>query len=195
MSNRVFGHLIMILIALVLAMLILIVAASRTHASESIDAGTNQIRVEHGLPALDTWQPLVALADLRAHEIVVNFSHPSSWQYLFDRLPSCVTGLGENLAWITEKADGAWAVNAWYASPEHRANMLGQWNYQASQLLYANGRTYAVQLFAAGCTTRTAPTAVPAPAPTTRPTKHVVHKQSAAPKVVLPNTSIEAPNG
>lgn len=188
MSNRVYSHLIMILIALMLALLILIVAASRTHASESIDAGTNQIRVEHGLPALDTWQPLAALADLRAREIVVNFSHPSSWQSLFDRLPSCVTRLGENIAWISDRVDGSWAVNAWYNSPEHRANMLGQWNYQASQLLYANGRTYAVQLFSAGCATTTPP------APTTRP-KHVVHKQSAAPKVLLPNTSIEAPNG
>lgn len=160
-------------------------------AVTSIDAATNQYRASVGLPALTTWSPLQTVANRRASEITANFSHPGDWQYIFNQLPSCVTGIGENIAYYTTGFEPAgWPVSAWIASPTHRANIVGTWSWQASALVTANGRTYAVQLFAIGCESGSAPAASqpPAKAPVTQ------SKGASAPKapatLSLPDTAM-----
>lgn len=168
------------LLAALLAAILTIGLVPTVQANARIDSGTNAFRSSHGLPALTTWGPLEDVARRRAREITSNFAHPTNWQYLFDLLPGCLTGIGENIAYSTTSVySDAWVVNAWIDSPSHRANMLGTWSWQGSATYVANdGRTYAVQLFALGCTETTQPkpqpqvrTSKPAPAPTAPPAR------------------------
>lgn len=117
-----------------------------------IDSATNQVRAEYGLPALPSSAGLAAVAAIRAQQASVSFSHPDSYQWIFDYLPGCESLIGENLAYYTSGAEPAgWPVSAWMASPLHRANILGTWSWQGSAMLYSGDRTYAVQIFALAC--------------------------------------------
>lgn len=160
-----------------------------TQANAGIDAGTNQLRAENGLKTLDTWDPLVSLANLRAAEITTNFNHPSDWGYLFARLPSCVTGIGENIAYHYDPVGDGEFVQMWWDSPEHQANMLGHWSHQGSATATAGGRTYAVQLFTSGCTAQTPRTTTTYPA--RKRAKPAAVKTT--PTVQMPDTSVESP--
>lgn len=176
--------------AALLAVVLTLGIAPSAAANATIDAQTNDFRAANKLPPLPTWDRLADLARMRATESTQNFAHPSDWGYLFDRLPSCVTGIGENLAYYsTGQEPAGWPVSAWADSPTHRANMVGTWDWQASATTTADGRTYAVQLFAAGCRdaaqlsiTDVAP---PRPLTTTSP---------VAPAMpALPDTAMESP--
>jgi uncharacterized protein YkwD len=152
--------------AVAIALLILFLNGSQALGDAGIDSGTNAYRIQNGRPALATWLPLQTVADMRVIEISTVFDHVTNWQRLFDLLPNCLSALGENIGFRTSPADSMWFVNAWIASPEHAANMLGWgWDWQASAIYVApDGRTYGVQLFADGCTT-----SPPVPVPVTIP--------------------------
>lgn len=152
--------------ALIVVSAAVLVAPGSALATASIDAATNQYRASQGLPPLTTWSALQTVANRRVIEIQSSFAHPTNWQYLFDMLPSCTTGIGENIAFYTTGAEPAgWPVSAWIASDSHRTNMLRAWTWQASAMVAGpNNRTYAVQLFAKGCTSTPAPAPQP-PAP------------------------------
>ena len=153
----------------------------------TIDAATNSYRATQSLPSLPTWDVLEKIAALRAGETILNFSHPSNWQYLFDLLPSCVTGLGENLAYYTTgQIPSGWPVTAWIASPTHQANLVGTWDWQASATRQSGDLTYAVQLFAKGCPAELQITSDPARR--AQPAKPAVPAPLA-----IPDTAMEAP--
>jgi hypothetical protein len=151
------------------------VRPSPVHGDIGIDTGTNAHRISAGLPALTTWAPLQVVADKRAREISTDFNHHID--LIFPLLPSCVTGAGENIAW--SDFDSPDFVQIWWSSPEHRANMLGDWRYQASATYRSGDRTYAVQLFARGCE----------PAPASTPASTPNAPAAPAPTFTLPNTS------
>ena len=173
-----------ILIALSMAALAWL-RPSPVNGDISIDAGTNAHRTSTGLPALTTWAPLQAVANQRAVQISTDFNHHID--LIFPLLPACVTGAGENIAW--SGFDNPDFVQLWWNSPEHRANMLGDWRYQASATYRIGSITYAVQLFARGCE------AAPAPVPTRTPASTPVAPStqpapaSPHPTFTLPNTS------
>lgn len=171
--------------AAVLAAVLIFGLPATATADQSIDSATNDLRTSVALPALPSWNPLQAVAQQRAGEISANFAHPSDWQILFDRLPSCLTGIGENIAYSTSSAySTAWVTGAWWASPEHHANIVGTWDWQGSATIVSGDKTYAVQLFAKGCTSggdqlRVNNVAPAAPAPPVTP--------------ALPDTAMESP--
>lgn len=175
-------------LATVIAVALMLTLAPQAEGNATIDAATNNYRASQGLPGLPTWSALEQLAQLRAGETIINFAHPSDWQYLFDRLPSCVTGLGENLAYYsTGQIPAGWPVSAWITSPTHQANLVGTWDWQASATREANGLTYAVQLFAKGCSAEIQTTTVD-PQRKAAPVKPVVPATLA-----IPDTAMEAP--
>lgn len=143
---------------------LLLIGSSPAMADTTIDAQTNAARATYGLPALGTGAGLTTVAATRVQQITTNFSHPSSWQWLFDAIPGCESALGENIAWYTAGYEPAgWPVSAWMNSSTHKANILNTaWTLQGSARLTTNGRTYAVQLFSKPCTS-TAPAPAPAP--------------------------------
>jgi uncharacterized protein YkwD len=86
----------------------------------------NRVRTEHGLPRLRLDPKLERAARGHSRHMLLAgvFAHGS-----FDkRLMRYQVGwrrAGENLAWGTGDQGTAWAiVDAWLASPEHRANLL-----------------------------------------------------------------------
>lgn len=136
-------------------------------ADLAIDSATNQVRAQAGLSALTTSAALTSVAAIRVQQIVTNFAHPTDWQWMFDAVPGCESLLGENIAYYTTGAEPAgWPVSAWVASPDHYANIVGDWNYQGSALYRASdGRTYAVQLFARSCSVPPGPAPQPPAGP------------------------------
>lgn len=198
-----------IVLIIAITLLFIIGFSSTATADAAIDSQTNAYRVSQGKTALVTTSSLQTVVNRRLQESITYWQHPTNWSPYFSMLPSCVTGLGENLAYITAGYGGSgWPVDAWIASPGHRANMLGDWHWQASAKATvwakspATGKygnfTFAVQMFAQGCYSKTAvttkPIATKAPA-TPRPPVIVVPiaPKSAVPTVkpvLLPNTAI-----
>lgn len=162
-----------------------------------IDSGTNDIRAQQGLPAIATSNLLTELAHARAVETVSDFSHDFWW---WDA--SGCLGIGENLAY-TSATDAAWPIRAWVNSPDHYANMLGEWDVMGSAEIVSGGFRYAVQLFGKDCgggiPSDPVATPVPAPLPTPVPVQNPPVGQPPKPAVVqppvvqLPDTSMEKP--
>lgn len=166
--KRILG--VCILIALFLLALA-VLRPSPTRGDTGIDAGTNALRAQTGLHALATSSALTALASERAEEISTDFNHHS----LNGRVPACTSAWGENIAYSGYSNPDF--VQMWANSPEHRANMLGDWQYQGSATYTVGSVTYAVQIFIRGCAVVSTPP----------PSQH-----SEAP-VLLPNTSVTCP--
>ena len=108
-------------------------------------AKVNDIRVANGLNALRYDASLEATADVRANELNVRFSHTrpdgSDWYTVNPDLM-----YGENLADGYNTADAV--VNAWMASPEHKANILKpDFTTVAVSTVVKNGKTYWAQEF------------------------------------------------
>jgi len=105
-----------------------------TITSNHIVELTNQARQAQGLPVLMRNDTLDNSAMLKAHDMIAHnyFAHnrPSDgtkpWEW-FKQAGYNYTYAGENLAMNFTDADAA--VDAWLASPTHRANMLND-NYQ-----------------------------------------------------------------
>lgn len=168
--------------ALASLLLVTVILSSAT-ANATIDAQTNTVRAQHGLKALTTSSALTSVAVTRSHQISTNFAHPTDWQWMFNALGGCYTGMGENIAWWSPAGSqpASWPVSAWVASPEHLANILGVWDVQGSATYVgADGRIYGVQLFAKRCASTPAPAPQPAAAP---------RVTGPAPVPYLPNTA------
>lgn len=162
--------------AAVMATAMLVLGSTSALADPTIDSATNAYRVANGRPALSTSAGLTSVAATRAQQVVSNFAHPSSWQWLFDAVPGCESAIGENIAWHSNPVPAGWPVSAWIVSPLHRDNMLRAWTHQGSATFRTtvtvvnpdgttrlSDRTYAVQLFSKACGVAPAPAPVPAP--------------------------------
>ena len=105
----------------------------------------NQIRVANGLNSLRYDASLEGAADVRANESTVRFSHTrpdgSDWYTVNPDLM-----YGENLADGYTTADAV--VNAWMASPGHKANILKpDFTTVAVSTVVKDGKTYWAQEF------------------------------------------------
>jgi uncharacterized protein YkwD len=93
----------------------------------------NQLRTENGLAPLTFTTYMNALAEQRAYQVSLNFSHEGA-----------PAGMGENAQHNTGMTDDT-LIKAWLASPGHKANMLNS-SYTETGIGFYNGE-YAVQLF------------------------------------------------
>jgi uncharacterized protein YkwD len=107
----------------------------------------NQIRRAHGLVPLKLSDALSAAADQHSTEMLAGgyFAHNSAdgslfWQRIARYYPSAqyrYWSVGENLLWIVGSLDATGVVDAWMASPEHRANILApRWRDVGIAALY-----------------------------------------------------------
>jgi uncharacterized protein YkwD len=117
-----------ILVAFAAFLLVLGTAATAsarglTSSESSLLRAMNAARTSRGLPALRMDYRLERAA--RAHSADMLAHHYFAHGSFFPRLSSSGARgpvFGENLAW--GPASATWIVNAWFASPEHRANLL-----------------------------------------------------------------------
>ena len=118
---------------------------AQNNTEAEVIAKVNEIRVANGLNALRYDASLEATAAVRANELTVRFSHTrpdgSDWYTVNPDLM-----YGENLADGYTTADAV--VNAWMASPEHKANILKpDFTTVAVSSVVKNGKTYWAQEF------------------------------------------------
>lgn len=118
---------------------------AQNNTEAEVIAKVNDIRVANGLNALRYDASLEASADVRADELTVRFSHTrpdgSDWYTVNPDLM-----YGENLADGYNTADAV--VNAWMASPEHKANILKpDFTTVAVSTVVKNGKTCWAQEF------------------------------------------------
>jgi len=143
MKNRQKAHLLLIVFLFMLA-----VAADAAvyhyapaNSTDPLESFVNDTRGTYGLPPLKSTLELEDMAMERCHdqERFVTISHDG----FVDRAKwSGYSKVGENLAsgFSSDKA----TINAWLASPPHKAAMLGDWKYTG----VAKCGKYDVQLFA-----------------------------------------------
>ena len=115
---------------------------------------TNEQRAANGLPALTPNSRLQAVADTRAAEQAISFSHTrpdgSDWSTAF---PSGIFYfLGENLAScdtiLTDESFASSCVKWWMESNDHRANILNSlYTSIAVGVCISGNNMYAVQVF------------------------------------------------
>jgi uncharacterized protein YkwD len=112
--------------------------AAGTSGTASLDATVlaqlNQVRISHGLTPLALSQQLNAAAREHSRDMIANgyFAHTSSdgspfWkriQQLYGSTHDSTWSVGENLFWSSGPPNATTALDAWMASPEHRANIL-----------------------------------------------------------------------
>lgn len=118
---------------------------AQNNTEAEVIAKVNEIRVANGLNTLRYDASLEASADVRADELTARFSHTrpdgSDW---YTANPDLM--YGENLADGYNTADAV--VNAWMASPEHKANILkSDFTTVAVSTAVKNGKTYWAQEF------------------------------------------------
>lgn len=118
---------------------------AQNNTEAEVIAKVNEIRVANGLNTLRYDASLEASAAVRANELTVRFSHTrpdgSDWYSVNPDLM-----YGENLADGYNTADAV--VNAWMASPEHKANILkSDFTTVAVSTAVKNGKTYWAQEF------------------------------------------------
>lgn len=118
---------------------------AQNNTEAEVIAKVNDIRVANGLNALRYDASLEATATVRANELTVRFSHTrpdgSDWYTVNPDLM-----YGENLADGYNTADAV--VNAWMASPDHKANILKpDFTTVAVSTAVKNGKTYWAQEF------------------------------------------------
>ena len=118
---------------------------AQNNTEAEVIAKVNEIRVANGLNTLRYDASLEASAAVRADELTVRFSHTrpdgSDW---YTANPDLM--YGENLADGYNTADAV--VNAWMASPEHKANILkSDFTTVAVSTAVKNGKTYWAQEF------------------------------------------------
>lgn len=118
---------------------------AQNNTEAEVIAKVNQIRVANGLNSLRYDASLEGAADVRANESTVRFSHTrpdgSDWYTVNPDLM-----YGENLADGYTTADAV--VNAWMASPGHKANILKpDFTTVAVSTVVKDGKTYWAQEF------------------------------------------------
>ena len=145
--------------AILLTILGLVVApAVSASASESgtIHSLVNAARASAGLPPLRLNAALDQVAANWANQLAASgqLAHNPSYAA---QIPSGWMNAGENVA--QGQPTGAAMHDAWMASPQHRANILGEFTDVGIAFLSAGGTTWGVEVFAAY------PAQAPAPAP------------------------------
>ena len=113
---------------------------------------TNQARESRGLSSLRYASEYQAAADIRAQEIVSNFSHTrpngSGPETTLDELGCEYSSVGENIAYVASMYKPNKIVENWLASPGHASNMLSStFDSFVVGTACSDGRVYAVQLF------------------------------------------------
>ena len=161
--------------AILLTILGLVVApAVSASASESgtIHSLVNAARASAGLPPLRLNAALDQVAANWANQLAASgqLAHNPSYAA---QIPSGWMNAGENVA--QGQPTGAAMHDAWMASPQHRANILGGFTDVGIAFLSAGGTTWGVEVFAA----YPAP-APPAVAPEATGAAHVAATQQAA---------------
>ena len=93
---------------------------------EELNSAQNQYRRDHGLNALNINGDLCKVAEDRAREIAVNFSH-DGFEVAIERNNIGKNAIGENIA--SGPLTGSHFVEwSWDKSPGHRENMLRDWS-------------------------------------------------------------------
>jgi uncharacterized protein YkwD len=110
----------------------------------------NKERAKAGLKALTTTTSLANAGNVRAKEIVSNFSHTrpngSSPFTVFNEYNVSYNTAGENIAYGQKTAEAV--MNAWMNSPGHRANIMnGKFGKVGIGVYVKNGTIYWTQLF------------------------------------------------
>ncbi len=125
-------------LAACLALLAATAGAARSTQASSLDLRVltqlNQIRSEHGLHSLELSLNLSQAALQHSREMVVDgyFAHDSAngapfWKRIRAFYSAARFGywsVGENLFWTSGPTSATAGVDAWMASPMHRANIL-----------------------------------------------------------------------
>ena len=111
----------------------------------------NEFRAENGLHPLKLVEDkkIIDYANLRAKEISKLFSQtrPNGKSSLYDlkSKSNYILDCAENISYRYDNTQDS--INAWKASPAHRANMLGQWTHLAAGKYYDGTDNYYVQIF------------------------------------------------
>ena len=131
--------------AIFFATMMTLTSFAQTDLEAQALAKVNEIRMANGLSAVQYSASLETTSVVRANEITTKFSHTrpdgSDWYTVNADLQ-----YGENLAEGYNTADEV--VNAWMASPTHKANILKpDFNTCAISTTTQNGRTYWAQEF------------------------------------------------
>ncbi|WP_029200352.1 CAP domain-containing protein [Oribacterium sp. NK2B42] len=134
-----------IFVAIFFAVMMTLTSFAQTDLEAQALAKVNEIRIANGLSAVQYSASLETTSVVRANEITTKFSHTrpdgSDWYTVNADLQ-----YGENLAEGYNTADEV--VNAWMASPTHKANILKpDFNTCAISTTTQNGRTYWAQEF------------------------------------------------
>lgn len=134
-----------LIVSVFLGVLMSTAAFAQNSTEAAVITKVNEIRVANGLNALRYDAALEADSSVRASEITSKFSHTrpdgSDWYTVDEDLM-----YGENLAEGYSSADAV--VNAWMASPEHKANILkSDFTSIAVSMTSKNGKVYWAQEF------------------------------------------------
>ena len=134
-----------IFVAIFFATMMTLTSFAQTDLEAQTLAKVNEIRMANGLSAVQYSASLETTSVVRANEITTKFSHTrpdgTDWYTVNADLQ-----YGENLAEGYNTADEV--VNAWMASPTHKANILKpDFNTCAISTTTQNGRTYWAQEF------------------------------------------------
>jgi len=134
-----------IFVAIFFATMMTLTSFAQTDLEAQALAKVNEIRIANGLSAVQYSASLETTSVVRANEITTKFSHTrpdgTDWYTVNADLQ-----YGENLAEGYNTADEV--VNAWMASPTHKANILKpDFNTCAISTTTQNGRTYWAQEF------------------------------------------------
>ena len=134
-----------IFVAIFFVTMMTLTSFAQTDLEAQTLAKVNEIRIANGLSAVQYSASLETTSVVRANEITTKFSHTrpdgSDWYTVNADLQ-----YGENLAEGYNTADDV--VNAWMASPTHKANILKpDFNTCAISTTTQNGRTYWAQEF------------------------------------------------
>ena len=111
----------------------------------------NEFRAENALHPLKLVEDkkIIDYANLRAKEISKLFSQtrPNGKSSLYDlkSKSNYILDCAENISYRYDNTQDS--INAWKASPAHRANMLGQWTHLAAGKYYDGTDNYYVQIF------------------------------------------------
>lgn len=111
----------------------------------------NEFRAENGLQPLKLVEDkkIIDYANLRAKEISKLFSQtrPNGKSSLYDlkSKSNYILDCAENISYRYDNTQDS--IDAWKASPAHRANMLGQWTHLAAGKYYDGTDNYYVQIF------------------------------------------------
>ena len=124
----------------------------KNYYNNTIISLTNQARESRGLSSLRYASEYQAAADIRAQEIVSNFSHTrpngSGPETTLDELGCEYSSVGENIAYVASMYKPNKIVENWLASPGHASNMLSStFDSFVVGTACSDGRVYAVQLF------------------------------------------------